>query len=71
MPAHEDPVISMYSPYAVRGHYRINELVSKYFCASPNPAMLDLALSTGHMNHSKLVLVPEQSELWHFELQNK
>ncbi|KAF9040451.1 hypothetical protein BDZ89DRAFT_1060532, partial [Hymenopellis radicata] len=69
MPAHEDLVISMYSRHAVRGHHRINELISKYFCTSPTPAMLDLALSTGHMNHSKLVQVPEQSELWHFELQ--
>ncbi|KAK0207548.1 hypothetical protein IW262DRAFT_529423 [Armillaria fumosa] len=62
----DDPIIVMYGAHGVHGHRRINDIVSAFQCEKPNPCMLSLELSTGHMHNSRLV--KSEGDFWSFKL---
>ncbi len=56
----------MYGAHGVHGHRRINDIVSGFQCENPNPCMLALEMSTGHMHNSRLV--KSEGDFWSFKL---
>ncbi|KAK0199429.1 hypothetical protein DFS33DRAFT_1388577 [Desarmillaria ectypa] len=62
----DDPIILMYAAHGIHGHRCINDIVSGFQCEEPNPCMLALELSTGHMHNSRLV--KSEGDFWVFRL---
>ncbi|KAF9030679.1 hypothetical protein BDZ89DRAFT_1064461, partial [Hymenopellis radicata] len=53
--------------YSVRNHTLIDDVVRKYSCRNPSPAMLRLELSTGYM-HVKVLRKDATGDMWRFAL---